>query len=72
MTELEDMPEAILFIDEIHTVIGAGATPGVRWTPRPAETGLQSGACGAWARRPIRSFASILKKTGTGAPVPEN
>ncbi|MEC8176741.1 MAG: AAA family ATPase, partial [Pseudomonadota bacterium] len=28
MTELEDMPEAILFIDEIHTVIGAGATSG--------------------------------------------
>ena len=28
MAELEDMPEAILFIDEIHTVIGAGATSG--------------------------------------------
>ncbi len=26
--ELEDMPHAILFIDEIHTVIGAGATSG--------------------------------------------
>ncbi len=28
VTELEQMPEAILFIDEIHTVIGAGATSG--------------------------------------------
>ena len=28
MTELEEMPEAVLFIDEIHTVIGAGATSG--------------------------------------------
>lgn len=28
MSELEEMPEAILFIDEIHTVIGAGATSG--------------------------------------------
>ena len=28
VSELEDMPEAVLFIDEIHTVIGAGATSG--------------------------------------------
>ena len=28
MAELEEMPEAVLFIDEIHTVIGAGATSG--------------------------------------------
>ena len=28
VNELEAMPEAILFIDEIHTVIGAGATSG--------------------------------------------
>ena len=28
MTELEDHPDGILFIDEIHTVIGAGATSG--------------------------------------------
>ncbi|WP_374407186.1 ATP-dependent Clp protease ATP-binding subunit ClpA [Pelagerythrobacter sp.] len=28
VSELEGMPEAVLFIDEIHTVIGAGATSG--------------------------------------------
>ncbi|OBX19967.1 ATP-dependent Clp protease ATP-binding subunit ClpA [Erythrobacter sp. QSSC1-22B] len=28
VSELEEMPDAILFIDEIHTVIGAGATSG--------------------------------------------
>ena len=28
MTELENHPNAVLFIDEIHTVIGAGATSG--------------------------------------------
>jgi ATP-dependent Clp protease ATP-binding subunit ClpA len=28
VNELENLPEAVLFIDEIHTVIGAGATSG--------------------------------------------
>ena len=28
-----DQPRAILFIDEIHTLIGAGAASAVRWTP---------------------------------------
>ncbi len=28
VTELEAQPNAVLFIDEIHTVIGAGATSG--------------------------------------------
>lgn len=28
VTELENIPEAILFIDEIHTIVGAGATNG--------------------------------------------
>ncbi len=28
LAELENMPESVLFIDEIHTVIGAGATSG--------------------------------------------
>jgi ATP-dependent Clp protease ATP-binding subunit ClpA len=31
--ELENHPNAVLFIDEIHTVIGAGATRAGRWTP---------------------------------------
>jgi ATP-dependent Clp protease ATP-binding subunit ClpA len=28
LKEMEDMPDSILFIDEIHTIIGAGATSG--------------------------------------------
>ena len=39
MTELEDHPDAVLFIDEIHTVIGAGATSGGgNGCLQPAET----------------------------------
>jgi ATP-dependent Clp protease ATP-binding subunit ClpA len=34
VAELEKLPHAVLFIDEIHTVIGAGATSGARWTRR--------------------------------------
>ena len=35
IAELEDHPDAILFIDEIHTVIGAGATSAAApWTRR--------------------------------------
>ncbi|MFN9025514.1 MAG: AAA family ATPase, partial [Akkermansiaceae bacterium] len=28
ITEIEAMPQSILFIDEIHTIVGAGATSG--------------------------------------------
>ena len=45
MSELEDMPEAVLFIDEIHTVIGAGATSG------GAMDALQFAETGAAKRR---------------------
>ena len=34
VSELENQQGAILFIDEIHTVIGAGATAAARWTRR--------------------------------------
>jgi ATP-dependent Clp protease ATP-binding subunit ClpA len=34
MKELENHPKAVLFIDEIHTVIGAGATSAARWMRR--------------------------------------
>ena len=28
ITELENNPNIIVFIDEIHTIVGAGSTPG--------------------------------------------
>ena len=39
--ELQNMPESILFIDEIHTIIGAGATGGGAMdASEPPQTGL--------------------------------
>ena len=52
LDRLSKEENAILFIDEIHTLVGAGAASGGRWTPgnllKPA---LASGRCGASARR---------------------
>ena len=33
LSDLQAREKAILFIDEIHTIIGAGAASGVSWTP---------------------------------------
>jgi len=61
MKEIEETPGAILFIDEIHTVIGAGATSGGAMDAsnllKPALAGIS----------PI-----LRERPGTGAPLPEN
>jgi ATP-dependent Clp protease ATP-binding subunit ClpA len=31
LKQLKDNPHGILFIDEIHTIIGAGSASGARW-----------------------------------------
>ena len=65
MGELESTPGAILFIDEIHTVIGAGATSGGSMdASNILKPSLQSGSCGAWARPPTRSTGIISRRTG--------
>jgi ATP-dependent Clp protease ATP-binding subunit ClpA len=62
--ELEDYPGAILFIDEIHTVIGAGATSGGAMdASNLLKPALQSARCAASARPPTRSTASISRRT---------
>jgi ATP-dependent Clp protease ATP-binding subunit ClpA len=72
--ELEEHPDAILFIDEIHTVIGAGATSGGAMdASNLLKPALQSGSCAAWARPPTRSSASISRRTARcQPPVPED
>ena len=63
MTELEDMPEAILFIDEIHTVIGAGQLSGGAMDasnlPKPA---LQSGGLRCMGSTTYKEFRQHFEK----------
>ncbi len=65
VTELEATEGAILFIDEIHTVIGAGATSRrLDGRLQPAEAGAgQPARCAASARRPTRNTATISRRT---------
>ena len=65
VTELENQPGAILFIDEIHTVIGAGATSGGAMDAsnllKPALASRQR--CAASAAPPTRNSATTSRRT---------
>jgi ATP-dependent Clp protease ATP-binding subunit ClpA len=58
VTALEKHGKAVLFIDEIHTVIGAGSTSGGAMdASNLLKPALSAGTCAAWAQPPIRSSA---------------
>jgi ATP-dependent Clp protease ATP-binding subunit ClpA len=62
--EIEEYDGAIMFIDEIHTVIGAGATSGGAMdASNLLKPALSSGACAASGRPPTRNIASTSKRT---------
>ncbi len=63
MSELEDMPEAILFIDEIHTVIGAGATSGGAMdASNLLKPALQGGALRCMGSTTYKEFRQHFEK----------
>lgn len=63
MAELEDMPEAILFIDEIHTVIGAGATSGGAMdASNLLKPALQSGGLRCMGSTTYKEFRQHFEK----------
>ena len=72
--EIEETPGAIMFIDEIHTVIGAGATSGGAMdASNLLKPALSSGAIrciGSTTYKEYRQF--FRKRPGLGAPLPEN
>ena len=64
LKELEEHEDAILFIDEIHTVIGAGATSGGAMdASNLLKPALQSGALRCMGRRRTRNIDSISRRT---------
>jgi len=63
MNELEEMPEAILFIDEIHTVIGAGATSGGAMdASNLLKPALQSGSLRCIGSTTYKEFRQYFEK----------
>ncbi len=63
MSELEEMPEAILFIDEIHTVIGAGATSGGAMdASNLLKPALQSGTLRCMGSTTYKEFRQYFEK----------
>jgi len=63
MKELEDIPGAILFIDEIHTVIGAGATSGGAMdASNLLKPALQSGALKCIGSTTYKEFRQFFEK----------
>ena len=59
---LEDNEKAILFVDEIHLIVGAGATTVARWM-RPTCSNLRShlGCCAALAP-PLTTITAAARK----------
>jgi ATP-dependent Clp protease ATP-binding subunit ClpA len=63
LKSLKDKPNAVLFIDEIHTLIGAGAASG--WHAgcvQSAQAGLSSGSSSALVPLPLPSTAAFSRK----------
>jgi ATP-dependent Clp protease ATP-binding subunit ClpA len=61
--ELEDHPDAILFIDEIHTVIGAGATSGGSMdASNLLKPALQSGSLRCMGSTTYKEFRQHFEK----------
>ena len=61
--EIEDLDGAVLFIDEIHTIIGAGATSGGSMdASNLLKPALASGSLRTIGSQPTRNTAVILKR----------
>jgi ATP-dependent Clp protease ATP-binding subunit ClpA len=74
MKELEEHPDAVLFIDEIHTVIGAGATSGGAMdASNLLKPALQGGKLRCMGSTTYKEFRQHFEKDrALSPPVPED
>ena len=74
VTELESQPGAILFIDEIHTVIGAGATRGGAMdASNLLKPALASGNLRCIGSHHLQGIPQLLREgPRAGPPLPED
>ena len=74
LNELKDTPHQILFIDEIHTIIGAGAASGgVMDASNLLKPLLASGEIRCLGSTTYQEYRGIFEKDrALVAPVPEN
>ena len=61
--EVRANPEIILFIDELHTIVGAGAAEGAVGAADLLKPALARGELAASARRRWMSIASTSRRT---------
>jgi hypothetical protein len=69
MNELEKNRDVILFIDEIHTMVGAGGASGSSTPPTSSNPPLHVVSSSALAPAHSTSTASTLKKTAHSTAV---
>lgn len=64
MNELENHPEIILFIDEIHTIVGAGATSGSLDTANMLKPALSRGKFQCIGATTLDEYRQSIEKDG--------
>ena len=62
--ELEQNPDIIIFIDEIHTMIGAGATPGSMDAANILKPALARGTIQCIGATPLDEYRNSIEKDG--------
>lgn len=64
LRELEDNPDIIIFIDEIHTIIGAGSTPGTMDAANIMKPALARGMIQCIGATTLDEYRNSIEKDG--------